>query len=145
MRAARLSPSNRIRGTWSMKRFAAAVALSVLAGLAGAAPALAQGADIPLNPKIKLKYEPVSQKNAARFGALAKRLEERKVLEQFSQVLSPLQLKSDLNVVTAECTEYNGPNSDYTPGIQRLRMCYEMLDFIENGAAVPPDKQPRPP
>src|SRR5215510_9658160 len=100
--------------------------------------------DIPFNPKIKVKYEP--PKNAKKYGEIAKRLQARKVLEQLSQVLSPLQLKSDLNLVTSECPEYRGaPNSDYTSGIQRLRLCYEMLDFIENGAAVPADKLKPPP
>jgi hypothetical protein len=148
MRPSRMPRGRRFepKGTSSMKRLVAAVALSAVVGFAGAGSGLTQpAADIPQNPKIRIKYEPVSQKNAARFGALAKRLEERKVLEQFSQVLSPLQLKSELLVVTAECPEHEGPNSDYTPGIQRLRMCYEMLDFIENGAAVPPAQQPRPP
>ncbi len=132
-----------------MKRLVASVVLSAaVAGLASGpfTPASAQlVSDVPLNPKIIIKYEPPTQKGAAKYGALAKRLEERKVLEQFSQVLSPLQLKSELNVITAECPEYKGgPNSDYSAGRQRLRMCYEMLDFIENGAALPPDQQPKP-
>jgi hypothetical protein len=129
-----------------MNRLVASLALS--AAVAGVAPFTANAqlvSDLPLNPKIIIKYEPPTQKGMAKYGALAKRLEERKVLEQFSQVLSPLQLKSELNVITAECPEYKGgPNSDYTSGRQRLRMCYEMLDFIENGAALPPDQQPKP-
>jgi len=126
-----------------MQRLVAAVAMSVVVAFAGAVRA--QADELPQNPNIRIRYEPVSPKNAARYGALAKRLEERRVLEQFSQVLSPLQLKTELLVVTAECPDHKSPNSDYMPGLQRLRMCYEMLDFIENGAAVPPDQQQKPP
>src|SRR5262245_8785397 len=134
------------RGTVSMNRLVASLALSAaVAGLAFTPAAAQLVADVPLNPKIIIKYEPPTPKGMAKYGALAKRLEERKVLEQFSQVMSPLQLKSELNVITAECPEYKGgPNSDYASGRQRLRMCYEMLDFIENGAALPPDQQPKP-
>ena len=129
-----------------MKRLVAAVALSVVAGLTASGSGLAQLApDIPLNPKVRIRYEPVSESNTTRYGALAKRLQERMVLERFSQVLSPLQLKNDLLVVTAECPDYKYPNSDYRGDLRRLRMCYEMLDFIENGAAVPPNRQPKPP
>ena len=129
-----------------MQRLVAAVAMSLAVGFAAVGSGLAQPTDdIPQNPNIRIRYDPVSPKNAARYGALAKRVEERSVLEQFSQVLSPLRLKTELLVVTAECPDHKSPNSDYMPGLQRLRMCYEMLDFIENGAAVPPNEQPKPP
>lgn len=129
-----------------MKHLFVATALLVAVGFAAIhSTATAQLApDIPLNPKIKIKYQP--PKNAKKYGEIAKRLQARQVLEQLSQVLSPLRLQSDLNLVTAECPEYRGaPNSDYTSGIQRLRLCYEMLDFIENGAAVPAEKLKPPP
>ena len=72
-----------------MKHLFIATALLVAVGFAALhSTATAQlAADIPLNPKIKIKYE--QPKNAKKYGDIAKRLQNRKVLEPVSQLLSP--------------------------------------------------------
>ena len=126
-----------------MKSLVSVAAASL--ALACAQPAAAQtNTEIPQNPRITVRYEPPSLLNTKKYGDIYKRLQSRKVLEQLSQVLSPLRLESDLLISVVECPDNKGPNSDYHPLRKAIRLCYEMLDFIENGAAVPPDKLPAP-
>src|SRR5262245_21402214 len=72
-----------------------------------------------------------------KYQALYERVKKRGVLEEISEFLSPLKLKQKLTFETASCGEVNA-FYDFTDNT--VRLCYEMLDWIENVAAASPDK-----
>ena len=72
-----------------------------------------------------------------KYQALYERVKKRAVLEEISEFLSPLKLKKKLIFETVSCGEVN---AFYDPSNQTVHLCYEMLDWIENVAAVSPDK-----
>jgi hypothetical protein len=72
-----------------------------------------------------------------KYQALYERVKKRAVLEEISEFLSPLKLKKKLTFETASCGVVN---AFYDPTDQTVHLCYEMLDWIENVAAVSPDK-----
>jgi len=72
-----------------------------------------------------------------KYQALYERVKKRAVLEEISEFLSPLKLKKKLIFETTSCGVVN---AFYDPTDQTVHLCYEMLDWIENVAAVSPDK-----
>jgi len=72
-----------------------------------------------------------------KYQALYERVKKRAVLEEISEFLSPLKLKKKLIFETTSCGTVN---AFYDPTDQTVHLCYEMLDWIENVAAVSPDK-----
>jgi len=72
-----------------------------------------------------------------KYQALYDRVKKRAVLEEISEFLSPLKLKKKLIFETTSCGEVN---AFYDFSDQTVHLCYEMLDWIENVAAVSPDK-----
>jgi hypothetical protein len=85
-------------------------------------PSSAAAQDLPKNPRMVIKYvEPT-------LVPVHERLKRRKVLEELSQFLSPLQLKQPLTVTTAQCDMIN---AFYNPGNRTVTMCYEMAKFID--------------
>jgi hypothetical protein len=90
---------------------------------------------IAQNPQVQIQYA------APKFVALAERLQRRRILEEYSQFMSPLRLKEPLSISTEECGVVI---SDYNQHTHHIRLCYEFLDLIENEAAVPQAKLPPP-
>lgn len=117
-----------------MQRIFTAASLILLAAVGAASPVAAQTAVTP-NPQIHVQY--VEPKYVALYQALMK----RKVLEEYSQFMSPLRLKTPLTVSIEPCGVIN---SDYNFENHYIRLCYEFLDFIENEAAVPQAQLPPP-
>jgi hypothetical protein len=125
-----------------MKSFAttaiAAIAFASLAVGAG----LAQNKSDPSNV---IKQQTPELKNSSvvtrytdwKYQALYERVKKRAVLEEISEFLSPLKLKKKLIFETTSCGTVN---AFYDPTDQTVHLCYEMLDWIENVAAVSPDK-----
>jgi len=66
---------------------------------------------------------------------------KRQILEEYSQLMSPLRLKVPLTVSIEGCGVIN---SDYNPERHYIRLCYEFLDFVENEVAVPQAQLPPP-
>jgi len=117
-----------------MKRILPAM-LAILLGAAFIpAPAAAQ-TQIAVNPGIKTQYV------APKYLALAEAMMKRGVLEEYSQFMSPLRLKTPLTISMEECGEVN---SDYDYVRHYIRLCYEFLDLIVNEAAVPQAQLPAP-
>lgn len=121
-------------------RVAAALAIAGVIAFSALRPAAVAAADaqIPPNPKVHIQY---LKPESAVFAPLRQRLIDRKILEEYSQFLSPLQLKQDLTVSTEECPDVR-VNSDYNPAKHYIRICYEYLSMVENEAAVPSDRLP---
>jgi hypothetical protein len=71
------------------------------------------------------------------YQALYERVKKRGMLEEISEFLSPLKLKQKLIFETTSC---GVENAFYDFRTNTVRLCYEILDWIENVAAVPPDK-----
>src|SRR5438105_5211333 len=96
--------------------------VTIAIALAFAAPTtkLAAQAPLPLNSKVKLDYAATTK-----FAALRDRLKARAMLEQYSQFLSPLQLKHDLTVTTLDCGKVNADYNNDGKGDRRIRLCYE--------------------
>jgi hypothetical protein len=109
----------------SMKRLmsAAAVACALICPTVPAAMAQGQG-----NPQVEVKYV---QPQAANLQAIAERLRNRKVLEEFSQFLVALKLPRKLVVQFDQC---GGPSRYYKAG-EPATICYELVDQIEKVAA----------
>jgi len=82
------------------------------------APALAQGGAV--------KVEYVTPKNP-RLVPLQQRLKDRKVLEELAEFVSPLKFKRDLTFTTVQCDVVN---AFYSPGEQKLKMCYEFVEDL---------------
>ena len=117
-----------------MKRLFAGLSLILFIAISALSPAVAQ-VQVAQNPQIKVQYI------APRFLALAQRLLKRRVLEEYSEFMSPLRLKAPLTVSMEECGTVN---SDYDFEKHYIRLCYEFLDMIENEAAVPQAQLPPP-
>ncbi len=115
------------------RKLAFASLISVIAAWA-VSPVGAQ-TQIAQNPQINVQYV------APKFLALAERLLKRGVLEEYSQFMSPLRLKAPLTISMEECGTVN---SDYNFTTHYIRLCYELLDLIENEAAVPQAQLPAP-
>ena len=109
---------------------------------------LAVGAGLAQNKpdqSIVIKQQTPDLKNANvvtrytdwKYQALYERVKKRGVLEEISEFLSPLKLKQKLTFETSSCGVVN---AFYDPADQTVHLCYEMLDWIENVAAVSPDK-----
>ncbi len=116
----------------------AAVALASLAASAG----LAQNKPDPSNiikqqtPELK-NANVVTRYTEWKYQALYERVKKRAVLEEISEFLSPLKLKKKLIFETTSCGVIN---AFYDFRDQTVHFCYEMLDWIENVAAVSSDK-----
>ena len=105
---------------------------------------------IPLNPKIHIQY---AQPRSALFAPIRQGLVDRKILEEYSQVMSPVKLPEDLIVSTEECPDAR-VNSDYctfadecrpgtnAPHAHYIRICYEYLAMVQNESAMPNEKLP---
>ena len=122
-----------------MKRiFTAASLLVAAAALAAGSPAAAE-TQVAGNPQIKTQYVPPM------FLELSERMKKRRVLEEYSQFMSPLRLKAPLTVSMEECGNgLQGVNSDYQFDRHYIQLCYDFIDFVENEAAVPQDQLPSP-
>lgn len=121
-----------------MKRLLTAASLLMVVAVSAGSPVAAQ-TPIAGNPQIKTQYL------APKFLALAERLMKRRVLEEYSQFMSPLRLKQPLTISMEECGNgLQGLNSDYQYDRHYIQICYDLLDFIENQAAVPQAQLPAP-
>ena len=83
-------------------------------------------------------YEP-------RHYLLLERMKQRRVLEEYSQFLSPLRLKDTLVISMESCGTVNSwfsPRDKKKGTPPQVTICWEWLDMIENGAAVPHDILP---
>src|SRR5207248_11763561 len=112
--------------------YATAIASLLLAVL----PAPAQG-PFPAVPKLQhpgilIDYvEPPDPQ----LRDLYERLKKRQVLEELAQFLSPLKLPLKLPIKFEQCDVIN---ADYSPLDLRVRLCYDLVDFMER-LAPPPD------
>ncbi len=102
----------------SMQAIMLASALALVPATLPSAPALAQGSPI--------KVEYVTPKNP-RLVPLRQRLMERKVLEELAEFVSPLKFKRELTFTTVQCDTVN---AFYSPGEQKLKMCYEFVEDL---------------
>jgi Putative metallopeptidase len=115
-----------------MKRImtAGSCALALAWSVVLSAPAVAQVTAPPelRNSKIIIDYvEPKSPE----YRGLYERLKKRQALEELAQLLSPLRLPLALRLKFAEC---GGVGADYQPFELRVRICYELLQFMEERA-----------
>jgi hypothetical protein len=103
-----------------MNRVALAAVVTLTAALAAipTVPAMAQAASVT--------FEYVPPKNP-KFEPLRQRLMDRRVLEELTEFVSPLQMKRDLLLTTVQC---NAVNAFYSPREQTLKMCYEFVDDL---------------
>jgi hypothetical protein len=111
--------------------------------------AVAQSSIAP-NPKIHIQY---AQPKSALFTPIRQALVDRKILEEYSQVMAPVRLPEDLIVSTEECPDVR-VNSDYctfadecrpntnAPHAHYIRICYEYVSMIVNESAIPNEKLP---
>ena len=127
----------------------AIAATSALAGylILGPIAVVAQTA-IPTNPKIHIQYV---QPKSPQFTAIRQGLMDRKVLEEYAQVMAPVNLAEDLIISMEECPDVR-VNSDYcrfadecfpntgAPHTHYIRICYEYEAMVLNEAAMPNDK-----
>jgi hypothetical protein len=108
----------------------AALALVLLSAVGPGAPARAQGASDLINPQISYAYLPPK---SAKYLPMVDRLKSFQLLEQFSQLLSPLRLPHKLALSTMECGFVNAMfyvNPDADPA-WRIDICYEFVEAIE--------------
>ncbi len=124
----------------------AAIAATAISAVAFASLAVdAVLAQTKPDQSIVTKEQAPEQKNSSvvtrytgwKYQALYERVKKRAVLEEISEFLSPLKLKKKLIFETTSCGMVN---AFYDPTDQTVHLCYEMLDWIENVAAVSPDK-----
>ncbi len=124
----------------------AAIAATAISAVAFASLAVdAVLAQTKPDQSIVTKEQAPEQKNSSvvtrytgwKYQALYERVKKRAVLEEISEFLSPLKLKKKLIFETTSCGVVN---AFYDPTDQTVHLCYEMLDWIENVAAVSPDK-----
>jgi len=126
----------------AMKSFAttaiAAIALASLAVGAGLAHNKPDSSSVIKQQTPDLKNaNVVTRYTDWKYQALYERVKKRGVLEEISEFLSPLKLTQKLVFDTTSCGVVN---AFYDPTDQTVHLCYEMLDWIENVAAVSPDK-----
>jgi Putative metallopeptidase len=115
----------------AMKHFfvAALVAVTSLSLVDG--PARGQESSNLKNANVATRY------TGWKFQALHDRLKKREMLEEISEFLSPLRLKQKLTFEAVSCGQVN---SFYDFTTHTVNLCYELMDWIENVAAVSPDK-----
>jgi hypothetical protein len=99
---------------------AAAWALAVAWSCVATPPAMAQ-----TRGKISVSYEP------SVFLGLQTRLQQRQVLQELAQFLSPLRLPRDLEIKTRDCGTQHHPYVTGGP----VTICYELINQIEQAAA----------
>jgi hypothetical protein len=108
------------------------VATAVCAGVALCVQPPAPRAQELQNTKIEIKYE---EPKEAAHRPIYERLQQRQVLEQLKQFLSPLRLPKKLAIQTVECGEVNA----YYNKARGLLLCYEyFLDLEKRIAAEEP-------
>ena len=114
-----------------MKRIvsAAAVSLALSYPVLHAGPAPAQALS---NPQVEVVY---ARPRAANLQAVANRLKNRRVLEEFAQFMLPLKLPTTLTVHFDQC----GGNARLYKSGEPATICYELVDQIEKIAAKSPD------
>jgi hypothetical protein len=100
-----------------MKAIVLATALALLPVLPSA-PVLAQDSGV------KVEYMPAKN---PRLAPLRQRLMDRKVLEELAAFVSPLKFKRELTFSTVQCDTVN---AFYSPGEQKLKMCYEFVEDL---------------
>jgi hypothetical protein len=107
-------------------RLTAPVAIAAAALVLGPTPSVAQPASVygihidyvePTNPAHRPIYE---------------RLKQRKVLEQYKEFMSPLQLPRPLQVVLKGC---DGVVNAWFDGKAKITLCYEYVELVELVAA----------
>jgi hypothetical protein len=108
----------------------AALALVLAWAATSGAPARAQGASDLINPQISYAYLPPK---STKYLPMMERLKSFQLLEQFSQLLSPLRLPHKFALSTKECGFVNAmfyvnPNADPA---WRIDICYEFVEAIE--------------
>jgi hypothetical protein len=109
---------NVLAGAWAL-----AVACSCLA----TPPALAQ-----TGGKISVSYGPSA------FPGLQTRLQQRQVLQELAQFLSPLRLPRNLEITTRDCGSQHHPYVTGGP----VTICYDLINQIEQAAAkIAPQNQ----
>lgn len=109
---------------------AVSVAFALALSIAYATPIAAQTPAKPGPSKIDIKYEPVAETRKAQLQPVIDLLRQKQVLERLQQFLSPLKLKRNLVVRTADCGDsvYYRP---YTPD-QPVTICYQLVQLIED-------------
>jgi hypothetical protein len=124
-----------------MKRILTAAAMTLVIAGSAMQPGSAAAQQIPLNARIKTDYDPTDK-----FPQLMERLRARKILELYSQFMSPLKLKYELKVTTVQCNEINADYNRKSDGkggwLRFIRLCYDYIDFIENQVSVPHNDLP---
>jgi len=108
----------------------AALALFLACTALPGAGARAQGASELINPQISYAYQPPK---STKYLPMVERLKSFQLLEQFSQLLSPLRLPHKFALSTRECGFVNAmfyvnPNADPA---WRIDVCYEFVEAIE--------------
>jgi hypothetical protein len=108
----------------------AALALVLACTALPGAGARAQGASDLINPQISYAYQPPK---STKYLPMVERLKSFQLLEQFSQLLSPLRLPHKFALSTRECGFVNAmfyvnPNADPA---WRIDVCYEFVEAIE--------------
>jgi hypothetical protein len=73
-----------------------------------------------------------------KYNAARQRLMQRRVLEQYSQFLSPLRLPNTLWLFAseAECIQDGTTSPHYNPGNHSINMCYQINEQLEQVADV---------
>jgi Putative metallopeptidase len=102
----------------------------LVAGSAAAQTPAPAGPELK-NPGILIDYvEPPDPQ----FQELYERLKRRRVLEQLAQFLSPLKLPLKLRIKFEQCDMIN---ADYSPYDLRVRICYDLIQYMEERAPAP--------
>lgn len=99
---------------------------------------------VPQNSKVIIEYKEPSYYEPRHY-LLMERMKQRRVLEEYSQFLSPLRLKDTLKITMESCGTMNSwytQRDKKTGASPQVVVCWEWLDMIENGAAVPHDILP---
>jgi len=86
----------------------------------------------PDDPRSAEEYK-ANLKTHTRFTAIRERLQQRRLLERFSQFLAPLKLPIGLRLRTLQCNEVN---AFYDPADSSINLCYEFVaDIIDHAPA----------
>src|SRR5262245_35561555 len=119
----------------------AATAISAIAFASLAVDAVLAQTDQSILPKQQApelkNSNVVTRYSEWKYQALYERVKKRAVLEEISEFLSPLKLKQKLIFETTTC---GVENAFYDFNTNTVKICYEMLDWIENVTAVSPEK-----
>src|SRR5262249_38058696 len=124
------SPKSRMDAVMRTIVRLAALALVLALTAAAGPPARAPGGSDLINPQISYAYlAPKSTK----YLPMVERLKAFQLLEQFSQLLSPLRLPHKFALSTRECGFVNAmfyTDPDQDPA-WRIDVCYEFIEAIE--------------